>query len=397
LSSGSFLLKSINDYLDGRGQTTLLKINFNPEIKEELEKKILLRNCKITNITKKHQNNFFLRFSFITTFQYLNDKKQVLTNVFVKDGKIIDFDLEKYEILEGKKRDVAFENVQEFYKLAKNKLNFLLEEKVQEVSQNLSKILDKEIKRVKQHYETHIQEFSGSLEKLKNKLKGLEMKEGEEDKILKIKKDIINLKNNPELEKLKKEEEFCIKDEIQKHSLDIKTRLMNTTIIYYPVYSCDVFFKNEENARIVHFEFDPLEKKSSDFFCDSCNLKLDEIILCSSGHLTCRNCGERCESCNEIFCNICLKKVCAQCGKKICEKCAVRCSKCGKFKCKSHVKIMEFSGDAVCESCLKRCSYCGGLFDLDSLKIDSASGKDVCFKCLSKEVGEKTLKDIFKD
>lgn len=397
LSSGSFLLKAINDYLEGRGQTTLLKIDFEPDFKFEIEKRLLLRNCKITNLTKKAENKFFLRFSFITTFQYLNEKEQVINSIFVDNGEVIDFDLEKYLIVEGKKRDLVVENVQEFYQIAKNKLNSLLEVKVREVSENLSNVIDKEIKRVKKHYENHIQEFSDSLERAKKRLKELEEKGGDEDKISRVRQEVFNLENNPELEKLKKEEEYCIRDEIQKHSLNIKTKLINTTIIYYPVFTCQLFFKNNLTSRIVSFGFNPLENKMSEFFCDSCNLKLDEIILCSSGHLTCKNCGERCQSCNEIFCNLCLKKICSQCGRKICDKCAVRCSKCGKFKCKTHVHVMEFSGEKVCDSCLRRCSYCGEFFDSDSLKVDSSSGRDVCFKCLSKEIGRKTLRDIFKD
>ncbi len=396
LSSGSFLLKAINDYLEGRGQTTLLKIEFEPNFKEEIEKRFTLKNCKITNLTKKIENNFLVRFSFITNFQYLNDKEQAMNSVFVKEGKVVEFDLEKYKVIEGKKRDISFENIQDFYKIAKEELNFLLEPKLKSVSQNLQEVVNKEIERVKQHYENHIKEFTGALEKAKKRLNDLEEKGSEVDKIAKVKQEILNLENNPELEKLKKEEEFCIRDEVQKHSLNVKTKLMNTTIVYYPIYSCQLFFKNDLTGRIVHFDFNPLENKASDFSCDSCNSKLNEIILCSSGHLTCRNCGERCGSCNEIFCKTCLKKICASCGKKICDKCAARCAKCGKFKCKSHMKVMEFSGENICESCLKRCFSCGGLFDSEFLKIDSSTGRDICFKCSSKEVSRKTLDEIFK-
>src|SRR3989344_561333 len=59
VSNGSYLLKSMKNYLENSGGTTLLKINFvvNPE--EEISTRIKIENASIDKISKKYANKFF--------------------------------------------------------------------------------------------------------------------------------------------------------------------------------------------------------------------------------------------------------------------------------------------------------------------------------------------------
>ncbi len=50
LDSNSYLLKAMGTYLEDRGRTTLLKINFNVDAKEKISKLFKLRNCEIEKI-----------------------------------------------------------------------------------------------------------------------------------------------------------------------------------------------------------------------------------------------------------------------------------------------------------------------------------------------------------
>ena len=57
---------------------------------------------------------YFFRFTFQTIFQYLNDKEQIINSVFVKDNQIIDFPIEKYQVIQENINNITI-------KIVKNK------------------------------------------------------------------------------------------------------------------------------------------------------------------------------------------------------------------------------------------------------------------------------------
>jgi hypothetical protein len=406
ITKGSYLLKAMNEFLTDKGQTALLKIDFDVDFKEMIEKKFPLRNCEIIRVNKIPKNNVFVRFTFLTSFQYLNEREQVMTSVYVRDGKIIEMDLSEFQTSGGNKRDIKIENVDEEYALAKGKLKEILEPKIQEVGNNLNSVLEKEIERVKIHYGKQTSEVMTGLNRFEERIRELEERRGQvggmelievEAKIKKLREEIVNLKERTEFDKLKKEEEFFIENEIKKHGLSIKNKLLNTTIVYYPDFKVNLFLKSAGASRMIEFNHNPLDDLSSSFSCESCGKELGEIIICSSGHLTCRNCGSKCECCDEVYCDKCSSHVCEECGKKICSKCSLKCSICGKMKCKTHVGKDPITQRAICQNCLKRCSSCGKLVNPEYVKPDPISGMDVCQKCLGKQISREAIKDIFKD
>src|SRR3989339_251043 len=246
IEKGNYLLKTISNFLEEQGSTTLLKINFDIDFEKEIKKRIKLNNCQIEKLIPKKKNNFFFRFTFNTSFQYLNEKVKMTNDIYLYENKIIDGDLASYIITEGNKRDVIMPDIKEPYNIAKEKVKELIQPKITLLAKNLS-------------------------------------------------------------EKLK-------------HSLNLNTKLFNTTLIYYPVLNYDCYLINEHGKRIIEVSFDPLTKELKQIFCESCEDKIETINLCSSGHIICNKCLIKCNSCNITYCNKCLNIICESCIKEIFKK-----------------------------------------------------------------------------
>src|SRR3989339_20594 len=294
IEKGNYLLKTISNFLEEQGSTTLLKINFDIDFEKEIEKLI-----------PKKKNNFFFRFTFNTSFQYLNEKEKMTNDIYLYENKIIDGDLASYIITEGNKRDVIMPDIKEPYNIAKEKVKELIQPKITLLAKNLSEKLSKEIERINRHFIQEIQE-------LKNNLKKSAKKTEKE----------INEELEKKINEFEKDKERAINIEKQKHSLNLNTKLFNTTLIYYPVLNYDCYLINEHGKRIIEVSFDPLTKELKQIFCESCEDKIETINLCSSGHIICNKCLIKCNSCNITYCNKCLNIICESCKKKICKKCA---------------------------------------------------------------------------
>ncbi|MEI6058687.1 MAG: hypothetical protein WCP89_02850, partial [archaeon] len=72
IMQGSYFLLAIRDYLSDKGQTSLLKIDIKPNL-IEIGKK--LKKYKIIEV-KPSGTGLLYEFSFLSTYQYLNDKQQ---------------------------------------------------------------------------------------------------------------------------------------------------------------------------------------------------------------------------------------------------------------------------------------------------------------------------------
>lgn len=396
VTKGSYLLSCINKFLENKGETTLLKIKFEEKPKKIIQERFKIRNCSISEVNPKPEYKHLERFTFLTTFQYLNKKEEVITKIFIKQGEEKDFDLSKYELEEGKKRDIKTINFKEDYETARKRLKEKIREKTNSLKEKITENLEKEKTRIHEHYKEQIKDDEKNIEKLKKQLEGIEQKEENIKRAERINEQIRELNSEKRVSSLEKEKEASIKQEIQKHTLDIKNKLLNTTIIYYPFYKYEVYFKTSNNSkRLVYFYYDSLEDKFLEIKCDCCKKEIGEIILCSSGHLICRDCGDRCERCNDIICKKCYVLKCTQCGKKICRNCSKRCSVCGKIKCSNHLIKESFEGKEICKDCSKNCPECGELYNSKNMK-KTKTGKEICEKCFQKEVKKKVLKSLNK-
>src|SRR3989344_535872 len=174
LTKGSYLLKSMATYLESKGQTTLTRLCFDIDPISEIKKRYKLSNVSIANVTRKNTFNTILRVTFMTTFQYLNEKEQVMQNVSTENGEVIELDLAKYIVKDGKKDDVNVSNVETEYASAKEYLRKRLQDKVVEISSSLKIKLDKELTRIKQHYGQQCKELDDSLARQKAQIQELQ-------------------------------------------------------------------------------------------------------------------------------------------------------------------------------------------------------------------------------
>jgi hypothetical protein len=349
VSQNYYLIKTIREFLEGRGETTLLKANFEGSIKEELTKIIPFLNSEIKSIGKTAHNKFIFKFSFATTFQYLNEKETFINHLFFLEGKMISFD-GKIPLIEGNKRD--FQEVEAYseYNLAKGELKKIISPKTEELKKKLSEKLDNEISRIKQHYENNRKETEEQEKSLK---KQIESNKKDSEKTKRLAKMLENLKEENGKRKMEEEEEEFIQKEIKKHGLKIDSRLINTTIIYFPIYNLNLTLEIEKsNLKMIELDYNPLEKSVSPVFCKSCGKEVKEIIVCSSGHITCRECGEKCSSCGSIYCKSCQTKRCTECGRTLCSKCQNICESCGKVFCDFH--ITKNGRSRICKNCEKK-------------------------------------------
>ncbi|MFZ5954925.1 MAG: hypothetical protein ACOYT4_00720 [Nanoarchaeota archaeon] len=401
VAKGSSLLNAIRSFLEKSGSTTLLKIDFDVDYKDFV-KKYCFKNAEISNVQVKKKNNFFSRFTFLTTFQYLNDKEQILNELYVHNGEIVEGDLHGYEVVEGRKEDVSVEKIEEDCNIAKQNLKLRIEKKTEEVKNFLNQRLEKEISRIQGHYINHSEELKAGLIEELNKLKQAGEKISNEDekyklnnKINEVLKKIDSLERGETFEKIEKEKSSAINGETQKHSLNIHNKLINTTIIYYPVYHFEILLKNKFANRVVTIIHNPLTQETNSLFCESCKLQTDDLYLCSSGHISCIKCMNRCMSCSGEFCEPCLKKRCEYCGAKLCNNCGERCFSCGKTFCQNHMKNDSITGRRSCINCLKQCPKCFEYSAPRNFKKDK-NGMQICPRCFSKEFGRNVARRIFE-
>jgi hypothetical protein len=220
IMQGSYFLLAIRDYLDSRGQASLLKIK--------------------SGIKK---SDFIYEFSFLSTYQYLNDKKQLMSKILISNGKILEVDSSKFKTEEGNKNDIPILDPSKFYEMAKKTLIKKINKDTMLIRSLLKGKLKKELFRIKDHYSKQIKEKDEEVENCANKIKMLNSKlrhtsyERDRNIIMRIIRESTErlemLRKRSYAERLRVEEEFHIKDEVEKHALSIKNSLINLTIYYF--------------------------------------------------------------------------------------------------------------------------------------------------------------------
>ena len=389
ITKGSTFLREIMNYVEKKGQTTLIKLDFDRDYKKEFEHYLSLKNSFVQNFSKDLDYKSFARFSITTNLQYLNEKEQITNHICVDNNKIIDFNIDKYKNIEGKKNEVNPVNLKEDYEIAKEELKKLIKIRVEDTAQNLSDKLDRENNRIKKHYDKQRKEFEDSIQKIREQVKNLEVQlekskiEEREQIRLKIKRyreNISEMEKSNVLDNLNKEELFFMTDEKNKHSLKINNKLINTTIIYYPIYNFNLILKSKEAVKKIQIDYDPMKDSIiRGVNCESCKREIMEIFVCSNSHVSCANCAEECPICSAVLCLACNKKRCYQCNKKLCKKCYVTCFNCRKEVCRIHSDKNYANDKDYCVNCLERCDNCGKF--ADKKRIKKLNNSDICEKC----------------
>ncbi len=332
----SYLLKMMKAYLDNSGDAVLTSLNYKLNVDSFIKENLKLHNCSVVKATADTVHNFMFKFTFQTTYKYLNEEEKLINEVFVDEGLIVDPDLSKFIVSNTNKKDIDITELRDYYSTAKDHIKDSVNEKTSSIASTLDSSLSKEISRINSYYEQQIKET--------------------DEQIARINSGALKSKDPIELERQKiqfaNEKELFIQNEQKKHALRLNTKLINTTIIDYPIYSIEAFFKSNAGVtRLTVIKFDPLKNKVELPTCDLCKSSLSEIILCNGNHLVCRNCGTRCEDCNEISCETCLRHQCAVTKRRICKQCGRTCVRCKQFKNKRFM-IADSSGRSfVCKNC----------------------------------------------
>ncbi len=402
VSQGEEFFNLIINYLKSAASTTLLKINFDLNPERVIERHFFFKNCTVSSMRKTYENNFFYRFMFHTNFTYLNKKEKEINEVYVHNGEIVKGSLEGYPVEDGKKEEVPKQEIEKNYEIAKNKIKEMVKEKTEEIVGQLNKKMETEKERIRQYFYRQIKEREDKIKNEQDKITQLksqlfnsetESKEAAE-KIDRHEKNIQRIKEELNLDKIKKEESRSITDEEHKHSLNVDNNLLNTTVIYYPIFKFRLNF-DKDIKKILEIKFDPLISEISVVKCNKCEREIRQINLCENGHVICDNCIGKCMNCGGYFCEACLKDTCQYCHSKICKRCKTTCRKCHKSICHKHVKEDSLAGESGCESCLKECPKCRKTSDPKTFKKDS-KGLLVCRACITKDTGNKMVDKIFR-
>lgn len=371
------ILKKIKDYLKNSSSKTLLRIDF--DFPNNIKDKIRLRNCNLSKIEKKQENNYFSRFTFLTTFRSLNKTEQMSTEIFVHEGKIVYGDLNDYKVSEGDVKEASTEHLERDYGFAREHLKGLLKEKTVEFSSSLNEKLKKEIERIDIHYNQVFKEFDTNRKKLLERIHEAETNKDEE-KLKKLKDTFALSFSDKEEKKIKDERDVVVGNEQSKYSLDIDNKLVNTTIIYYPIFKIQVTLSESGFSKDFELIYNPLTEDLSQVKCDSCETTLDQINVCRGGHVCCSSCLHLCNECGKRYCRSCFAGVCETCGKLVCKNCGKKCSSCGKLSCKNCMRVSSTSGRELCQSCVSYCPKCSKVVEKSKM-VRGSDGSMVCGDC----------------
>lgn len=233
---GSYFLSAIREYLKDFGQTTIIKIDVKG-VKEFEE----------VNIKDKKSNKnkfiYFPQFTFSSNFEFLNHRIGEVNTITVKDQKVINFDLKNFKKLKVNKKDISELDVKSEYKIALKELDNFSKDEAKKISINLIQKLNNELERLNEHYKNQIRERDDELHNLKDRITSLkaELNHTYYDrdidilnrKIRESEERLEKLKVNKYKERLEKEKNFHITDEVDKHLLKITHSLINVTIVCY--------------------------------------------------------------------------------------------------------------------------------------------------------------------
>ncbi|MBR9703876.1 hypothetical protein GOV12_00555 [Candidatus Pacearchaeota archaeon] len=320
ITRGSYFLSSIRDSMEGKGQTSLVKLNVKiPLLKVD---DLLIGNCSILKKEIKNSYKCIIEFTFFSNSHALNEKKQFFKKYLINmyDDEILDIDINKYKFLKSNKDEIPQLDINKQYKIAKNNFLKYLNEDIKDIKIKLKGKLKTEILRIKEYYSHQIKEKDEEILICKNKInnlkKDLKHTTYERD-INTIKRNIRDsetrfemLKKQGYKERLKEEEKFHFKDEIDKHTLIIENKLVNASIYYYPsvkyLLTVGQIGKNKtkDDNKTVEVSYDSLLEKFDygSLVCESCKKNnIKEINLCNHGkHLVCMSCLKGCKYCKKV-------------------------------------------------------------------------------------------------
>ena len=337
ITNESYLLKMMRAYLDNSGDSVLVSLNYKLNVDSLIKDNFTLQNCSLVKATANLDQNFLFKFTFQTTYKYLNEEEKFVNEVYVDNGNIINPDLALFTTVNLNKKDIDMSKLRDYYSIAKESIKDAINRRTAVIASILEDGISKEVARINSYYEQHLKEIDLQIAKINSSGQNTRLKDP-----LELEKQKVQFAD---------EKELFIKNEQKKHALRLNTKLITTTVMLYPVYSVEAFFKYDSTTRLVIIKFDPVHKKLTNPTCDVCKVSLSELILCNGNHLICRKCGSKCEDCGKISCETCLKQKCSVTKRPICKQCGKVCVKCKAYKNKRFMIADSIGKSFVCRNC----------------------------------------------
>lgn len=400
ISKGSRLVKAIQENISSQGAMSLLKMQIPFDYKKFASEAIKLNNCEIIGVSCRNLFESFVKFSFATTYQYLNESEVLKKEIIIGKGKVIEDKLPDYQLIDGRKDETEMPEIKNEYEIAKNKAKEILKEHTNKVGAIVQNKLSKEINRIDKHYSQLIKEDEQSFERAKKIVDELneKAKKGEDvsDRIERAKEQLVKAEERRaiNLDNINKERDALINQEKKKHALSVSTKLAHTSIIYYPIFDVVLSLNNKGVKRAVSLKFNPIENKIELPTCEGCGKELSKMFLCNGAHTSCENCLRICTDCREMSCVKCLKNECAYCGRKPCAKCLKRCRSCFKYLCSNHALIDSINGGASCKECSHQCPSCGKASDKKEFAKCAKCGKGCCKACVRRVFEDRKIQTL---
>jgi hypothetical protein len=175
-------------------------------------------------------------------------------------------------------------------------------------------------------------------------------------------------------------------EEVENHRLRVQLQLVSYVVLRMPVTTVHMTLsdgKQEVAVAVDRNRYTGLLRRP---LCHACGRELSTVALDRNGHLTCDECIEQCDSCQDLLCAACGVAPCPACGKANCDTCGQLCWACGERACADHISSCPVCGDAVCHACQTECAVCGVRQCRSHLRLDhvrSVRGETVlvCSEC----------------
>ena len=211
-----------------------------------------------------------------------------------------------------------------------------------EVRQKAKALLDEELRRIEEFYDTSIKELYAS--RMHAPLEAERVYRAERDR--------------------------RVEEARRKYAFAAKARLVNMRTILIPTTTMRVQVANARASKELGLEFDAVNLETSRLTCEACGAALATVYLCARGHLACDDCDRGCAFCDFVACRLCASDV------------ILTCTTCVKPLCSDHLFADEIGRKPYCGDHIHACAICGRMVGPGYVNPCALCGQRYCAMCV---------------
>jgi len=267
---------------------------------ESLRKRLVLNNAvyRIKDFEEKRvaYRVFNLKYTAIS-----DEKREDIITIIINEATL-SFPEEMLEVIgpylrEGQEPNESIQipssrPIEEVYRMALRVLRRKIGEELSDFERSMNRRLKKDILRLEDYYETIKEEIRQKI--AKKNLEGKHRK-AEESR----------------LKATEVELERRIKDQIEKYSVKVESKLINALRVIAPSALFNVELQRKKEKREVKIGYNPLLKKIEYLSCEGCLAR--GCYLCDDLHVLCQRCFFKCPGCEKTLCRVCYPDSCPRC------------------------------------------------------------------------------------